>query len=135
MLGHPTKYNSFYDRYCGEEMPPGMIFVFGSNLAGRHGKGAALEALSYGAQYGRGIGRVGNSYGIPTKDRNLNVLPIHVISRYVDDFRQHTLSGDYFYYVTQIGCGLAGYKPHQIAPLFKGCQNCYFSYDWFSYVV
>lgn len=53
------------------------IFVFGSNLAGRHGKGAALYARQhYGAIYGQGVGRQGNSYAIPTKDGKLNPLPL-----------------------------------------------------------
>jgi len=54
-----------------------IVFVFGSNLAGRHGRGAALYALKhYGAVYGEGIGLQGNSYAIPTKDRHLNVLTL-----------------------------------------------------------
>lgn len=134
MLPHPTKYNNHYLNYEEKIIPPGMLFVFGSNLAGRHGKGAALEALKYGAQYGKGIGHVGNTYAIPTKDKNLLVLPISVIKEYVDIFKLHTLTGLYTYYVTPVGCGLAGYGHHEIAPLFKGCQNCWFSYDWFPYL-
>ena len=133
-LSHPTRYNSYYLGYEKDPMPPGMLFVFGSNLAGRHGKGTALDALKYGARYGKGVGHVGNTYAIPTKDKNLTVLPIHVIKEYVDCFKSHTLSGTYTYYVTPVGCGLAGYKHHEIAPLFKGCQNCWFSIHWFSYI-
>ena len=55
--------------------PPSAIFAFASNLAGRHGKGAALRARqNYGAVYGIGVGRAGNAYAIPTKDKNLNTL-------------------------------------------------------------
>lgn len=96
------------------------IFVFGSNLAGRHGKGSALEARQkYGAVYGQGVGMQGHSYGIPTKDGNLNILPIPVIAAHVLDFlnqaRNDLLRS---YQLVAIGCGLASYKPDQIAPLF-----------------
>ena len=64
-----------------------MIFVFGSNLAGRHGRGAALAALKeHGAVYGKGIGLQGNSYAIPTKDFRIQTLPLSVINNYVQDF-------------------------------------------------
>lgn len=63
------------------------IFVFGSNLAGRHGKGAALYAKQHhGAIYGVGSGRQGNSYAIPTKDRDIRTLPLSVIKIYVNTF-------------------------------------------------
>jgi hypothetical protein len=98
------------------------IFVFGSNLAGRHGKGAALYAKKYkGAVYGRSTGLMGRSYGIPTKDANLRTLPLDWIERYVRDFiefaREHT---EMTFEVTAIGCGLAGYTPTDIAHFFRG---------------
>lgn len=63
------------------------IFVFGSNLAGRHGKGAALFARrNHGAIYGQGVGRQGNSYAIPTKDAKLRTLPLVTIHEHVGDF-------------------------------------------------
>lgn len=97
------------------------IFVFGSNLAGRHGAGSAKEALEkHGAVYGLGVGFYGNSYAIPTKDYQLKVLPIHIIKPYVDEFLE--FANNHFtltFNVVAIGCGLAGYKPEQIAPLFK----------------
>ena len=63
------------------------IFVFGSNLAGRHGRGAALHASkNCGAIYGQGIGLQGLSYAIPTKDENLNVLDLDVIYFHIDNF-------------------------------------------------
>jgi len=105
----------------------GDIFVFGSNLAGRHGKGAALHARKiFGAVYGQGIGRQGSSYAIPTKDGSLQTLPLSSIRRYVAEFiayaRQHP---ELTFMVTAVGCGLAGYKPDQIAPMFAGGQsNC-----------
>jgi hypothetical protein len=63
------------------------IFVFGSNLAGRHGAGAALEALNrWSAKIGVGRGRTGYAYAIPTKDHSIRTLPLHVIERYVKEF-------------------------------------------------
>lgn len=97
------------------------IFVFGSNLAGRHGRGAAKYAKEkYGAIYGQGIGLQGKSYAIPTKDENLNPLPLSKISQYVMEFLDFAeLNPQYIFKVTYIGCGLAGYVPEQIAPMFR----------------
>lgn len=97
------------------------IFVFGSNLAGRHGKGAALAARQHhGAIYGQGFGLQGNSFAIPTKDINLKTLPLNIISTYVDAFiRFAQIRHDLEFQLTAIGCGLAGYKPQDIAPMFK----------------
>lgn len=96
------------------------VFVFGSNLAGRHGKGAALHALKHcGAVYGQGVGLQGNSYAVPTKDERLVSLPLSVINRYVGEFlwfaEQHP---ELVFEVTPIGCGLAGYQPCHVAPMF-----------------
>jgi hypothetical protein len=96
------------------------IFVFGSNLAGRHGAGAAKFALeNHGAIYGQGIGLQGQSYGIPTKDENIQTLPLHRIQEYVQEFLSFASSRpDLYFNVTAVGCGLAGYTPDQIAPFF-----------------
>lgn len=101
------------------------IFVFGSNLAGRHGKGAALFARQkHGAILGIGVGLQGNSYAIPTKDERLNVLPLTVINKYVTIFLEFAKENTtYTFNVSAIGCGLAGYKPEQIAPMFKNCSE------------
>lgn len=104
-----------------------MIFVFGSNLAGRHGKGAALCALRmHGAKYGQGVGRQGNGYAIPTKDEALDPLPLAEIKEYVDEFLEYARRmKDERFQVTAVGCGLAGYKPRQIAPMFRDAPaNC-----------
>ena len=112
------------------------IFVFGSNLAGRHGKGAALCARQeYGAEYGVGEGRTGNAYAIPTKGRKLEVLPLIRIEQSVKQFltyaAQHT---DLEFLVTRIGCGLAGYKDHEIAPFFSGATpNVVLPTEWLDY--
>ena len=101
------------------------IFVFGSNLAGRHGKGAALYAKqNYGAKYGQGMGLQGNSYAIPTKDLELKTLPLNHINYFVDVFINFTIDHpEYIFNLTRIGCGLAGYKDSQIAPMFKNAPN------------
>lgn len=134
-LPPPSIFNEYYDGGHQYDPKDDLIFVFGSNLAGRHGKGAAKKALQYGARYGYGVGLVGKTYAIPTKDKNLNVLPIQTIKEYVDAFKQLSHTGQYRFYVTQIGCGLAGYKPQQIAPLFRGCQYCWFSESWLPYTL
>jgi hypothetical protein len=110
-----------------------MIFVFGSNLAGRHGKGAALTAkLEHGAIYGRGIGRQGESYAIPTKDGNLNVLPLSEIQKHVTMFIKYAEENrDLEFFVTKIGCGLAGYKESEISPFFMNAPgNCVLPEGW-----
>lgn len=98
--------------------PP--IFVFGSNLAGRHGKGAALYARRYrGAVYGQGEGLQGNSYAIPTKDAQLRKLPLPVVACAVERFVAFArLRPDLQFQLTPIGCGLAGFTRQQIEPLF-----------------
>lgn len=97
------------------------IFVFGSNLAGRHGRGAALYARKhYGAIYGQGKGFQGDSYAIPTKDKKLKPLPLREINWYIIEFltTAEYYGDDLTFNVTAIGCGLAGYTPEQIAPMF-----------------
>lgn len=109
------------------------IFVFGSNLAGRHGKGAALHARNYyGAIYGQGEGLQGNSYAIPTKDKDLNVLAITVIAEGVNRFIEFARDNpNVNFEVTSIGCGLAGYRQEEIKPLFAGSpENVKFTKEW-----
>ena len=96
------------------------IFVFGSNGAGRHGKGAALFAHRYcGAQYGNGSGLQGNSFAIPTKDEWMRVLPLDAIAQYSRQFLHFAIQNpNLVFYLTPIGTGLSGYQHHQIAPMF-----------------
>jgi hypothetical protein len=98
-------------------MIPDVVFVFGSNLAGRHGKGAALYAVRYyGAQPGVGLGRQGQAYAIPTKDRDLEPLPLAVIGGYVRTFSSYAATRmDEVFLLTPIGTGLAGYSKRDIA--------------------
>lgn len=100
--------------------PGTPIFVFGSNHASRHGRGAALWARQHrGAVYGQGVGPQGRAYAIPTKDRHLDVLPLGVIADHVQRFLAYArLHPELPFELTPIGCGLAGYRPDQIAPMF-----------------
>jgi len=101
-----------------------QIFVFGSNLAGRHGRGAAKTALTWGAKYGRGVGLQGKTYAIPTKNENLKTLGLEDIGFFVSEFIEFAKRNkELIFLVTKIGCGLAGMSPEQIAPLFKGAIN------------
>lgn len=105
----------------GDPVTDNSIFVFGSNLAGRHGAGAARHALAaWGAIYGQGEGLQGQSYAIPTKDMQIQTLSLEDIEGRVATFCEFALSRpDLTFELTAIGCGLAGYKPHQIAPMFR----------------
>jgi hypothetical protein len=107
------------------QLPPGHVFVFGSNTAGRHGKGAAKTALTWGAVWGQGSGLMGRTYGIPTKPHNLTQrLSIDQIRPYIAEFIQCARNNpDLTFLVTEIGCGLAGYRPKDIAPLFAEARD------------
>ncbi|MGV3698295.1 A1S_2505 family phage non-structural protein, partial [Flavobacterium sp.] len=104
------------------------VFVFGSNLSGIHGGGAAKIAKDkFGAIQGKGIGYQGKSYALPTKDKNIETLPISEIKKYVDDLLEVVkMSTKNHFLITAVGCGLAGYTAEDIAPLFKdfvGIEN------------
>ena len=98
-----------------------FIFVFGSNLAGRHGKGAALFAKeNYGAINGRGKGFQGNSYAIPTKDINLKPLPLTSIQNSIHEFILFVNAHpDWVFILTPIGTGLAGHSKMDIWAAFQ----------------
>lgn len=101
-------------------LQPNEIFVFGSNLAGMHGGGAArLAYQKFGAIWGQGIGLQGQSYAIPTMQGG-----VETIKPYVDEFiefaRQHP---QFKFLVTEIGCGIAGFTPTEIAPLFEQAKE------------
>lgn len=98
-----------------------QIFVFGSNEAGIHGAGAAKTACQlFGAKHGIGTGPTGRCYAIPTKDHNLKTLPLEVIYEEVERFLHYASNQIILeFLVTPIGCGLAGYTPKDIAPMFK----------------
>lgn len=112
------------------KLPEKHIFVFGSNLSGRHGKGAAKTALTWGAKWGQASGLQGRTWGIPTKDQTIRrTLAITEIKPFVDEFiNEAKLKPELIFLVTEIGCGLAGLKPKDIAPLFqmaKDIENIY----------
>jgi len=113
--------------YTSEMNDGKHVFVFGSNLAGRHGAGAAKNAMYYwGAKWGIGVGMTGNSYAIPTKGFELEVLPLvqiePFVARFIELAKAHP---EITFLVTGIGCGLAGYDPKDIATMFKDApENC-----------
>ncbi|MDE5561624.1 MAG: hypothetical protein K2J00_07505 [Bacteroidaceae bacterium] len=98
------------------------IFVFGSNLAGHHGGGAARVALEkFGAIWGQGVGIQGQSYAIPTMQGG-----VETIKPYVDEFIRFAKECDRnTFYVTRIGCGIAGFTDEEIAPLFAEALHLY----------
>jgi hypothetical protein len=109
------------------------IFVFGSNLAGRHGAGAALEARQrYGAVYGVAEGLQNYSYGIATKDHGLKPRALEDIQASVETFLAFAReTPELTYQVTRIGCGLAGFTDTQIGPMFAGAPaNCELPVNW-----
>ena len=112
------------------ELGPNEIFVFGSNLSGSHGGGAALLAYErFGAIWGQGVGLQGQSYGIPTMQGG-----VETIKPYVDEFIDFAKSRpDLTFLVTRIGCGIAGFRNEEIAPLFakaKGVENIVLPEGW-----
>lgn len=98
------------------ELKTDEVFVFGSNLAGMHGGGAAYVAFrQFGAVMGCGVGLRGQSYAIPTMQGG-----VETIKPYVDDFIAFAKAHpELFFYVTRIGCGIAGFRDEEIAPLFR----------------
>lgn len=101
-------------------LKPNEVFVFGSNLAGHHGGGAARVALKkFGAIMGQGVGLQGQSYAIPTMQGG-----VETIKPYVDEFISFAKTHpELKFYVTRIGCGIAGFKDEEIAPLFGAAKE------------
>jgi hypothetical protein len=114
-------------------IPRNSIFVFGSNLAGKHGLGAAkIARVQFKAKPGVGFGRTGQAYAIATKDANLVVLPIKEIRNNVEQFLDYAEANpEIKFFVTRVGCGLAGYRDSTIAALFApALSNCSYSEEW-----
>ena len=101
-------------------LAPNEIFVFGSNLSGMHGGGAAWVAYrKFGAIMGQGVGLQGQSYGIPTMQGG-----VETIRPYVDEFIEFAKSHpELTFLVTRIGCGIAGFDDAEIAPLFEAAHE------------
>ena len=109
-------YNREYTPNWISELKPNEIFVFGSNLSGAHGGGAARLAYNrFGAIWGQGVGLQGQSYGIPTMQGGVETIKPYV-DEFIDFAAQHP---EMKFLVTLIGCGIAGFTPEEIAPLFK----------------
>ncbi len=113
-------YNRDYTPDRISELKDNEIFVFGSNLAGHHGGGAARLAYNrFGAVWGQGVGLQGQAYAIPTMQGG-----VETIKPYVDEFilfaEQHP---EYKFLVTRIGCGIAGFRDEEIAPLFAAALD------------
>lgn len=102
------------------ELKPNEIFVFGSNLQGYHGGGAARLAMNqWGAVWGQGTGLQGQTYAIPTMQGGIGT-----IRPYIDQFIKFAQNDpEKTFLVTEIGCGIAGFRPADIAPLFKNAIN------------
>lgn len=122
----------------GTSPADGQVFVFGSNLSGMHGGGAARAAhQKYGAKLGVAEGRTGQSYAIPTVRAQIaGPLPLVDIKPAVDRFLHHaaTHPEDRFF-VTRIGCGLAGHRDEDVAPLFRDAPaNCSIPLPWLHFL-
>ena len=105
---------------CITSLQPNEIFVFGSNLSGMHGGGAAYVAYQkFGAIMGQGVGLQGQSYGIPTMHGGVDA-----IRPYVDEFIAFAKAHrELTFLVTRIGCGIAGFRNEEIAPLFEAAHG------------
>lgn len=115
-MGHSIEFTPEFIRTLNEN----EIFVFGSNLLGQHGGGAARIAHNnFGAEWGVGVGLTGQCYAIPTMHGGVDA-----IAPYVDEFIEFTRNNkDLKFLVTRIGCGIAGFRDEEIAPLFKNALN------------
>lgn len=113
-------YNRDYTPDRISELKDNEIFVFGSNLAGHHGGGAARLAYNrFGAVWGQGVGLQGQAYAIPTMQGG-----VETIKPYVDQFIEFATSHpELTFLVTRIGCGIAGFRDEEIAPLFAAALD------------
>ena len=98
----------------------GEIFVFGSNLNGYHAGGAARMAVTnFGAKFGQGEGLQGSSYALPTLSKDMQQLPLvdlgNALDRLIECAKKHP---ELTFFMTKVGCGIAGFKIEQIAELF-----------------
>ncbi|MBW5377167.1 hypothetical protein E6A45_00770 [Brachyspira pilosicoli] len=104
-----------------DKLEDNEVFVFGSNTEGMHAGGAARMAMNWGAIYGKAFGLQGKTFAIPTVDYTRSgKMSIDEIKKYVDEFLDFTIKNkDKKFLVTEIGCGIAGFKVSEIAPLFR----------------
>jgi hypothetical protein len=137
--------NEWYRKNCVSkplitELGSHEIFVFGSNLSGIHGAGAANTAFKrFGAKYGVGEGITGSSYALPTKNRELQTLPLDTIKTHVNKFFDLALPHkEYTFLVTEVGCGFAGYSHEDVAPFFEralGCDHIFLPESFWNVIV
>ena len=115
----------YHDESIIKTLAEDTTFVFGSNLAGEHSSGAAKTALEhFGALNGVGRGWSGQSFAIPTMNEHLQQMPLSQIQHYIDDFKTYTKNHPKNkYFLTSIGCGIAGFRDEDIAPLFENAIN------------
>lgn len=109
------------------------LFVFGSNKGGRHLGGAARYAAErYGAEHGVGEGETGDCYALPTMNADFVPLTLAEVGDAVDRFlRFASEHPELHFYVTRVGCGIAGFVDAEIGPMFRGApKNCTFSPEW-----
>jgi len=112
------------------DLAPNEIFIFGSNRAGRHGAGAAWFAYKeLGAKLGVGEGMTGRCYALPTKDENVETLPLSEIKKHIDNYYDFVIKAPSLVFLTtKVGTGYANLKIEDIAKLFQ-------SYTWPSNVI
>lgn len=137
-LSLPVEFPAFFPPYMLiESLDRGMVFVFGSNRKGIHGKGSAKTALyPFGAAYGVGEGMTGAAYALPTCEIPGRSLMLSDIENHVKNFRRHVEENPHVVFVvTAVGTGYAGYNHHDIAPMFKGIPRCIFPDNWKPYVM
>jgi hypothetical protein len=125
------------------KLPDNTIFVFGSNLSGIHGAGAAaIAAFHFGAKDRQGQGLFGQSYALPTKGYKIEIIPISQVQEYITNFfnfvsKYVTHSPDTYFYLTRVGCGLGGHKENEIA-IARSCPyhpNVIYPESWAKYIV
>lgn len=143
VLPYPPLLSGYYE--FGKEylLRPNIYMVFGSNMKGIHGAGAAKTAAkAFGAQFGVGEGYTGRSYAIPTKTDPYTPRSIDDIAKSIKQFVAVTDiatlgvpdEDQIYFYVTPVGTGLAGFPHEVIAPLFKRAVNCWFPHIWKPYL-
>lgn len=120
---------------------PNSVWVFGSNTLGHHAAGAARVAVDkFGAVYGQAHGRQDMAFAIATVNDNGGPLNTLLVNRYVAEFLVHAEAEHYFgsadeFFITRIGCGIAGFTDAQIAPMFKHAPlNCNLPEEWRRYI-
>ena len=119
LLAMVVRYNEGMAKYNEmgliEELDDGGAFVFGNNGAGAHmGGTVAMAVAKFGGIYGQAVGLQGQSYALNTTDGC--EVTAEQVARFIEFAREYL---ELTFYVTEIGCGIAGYSPEEVAPLFK----------------